>query len=479
MFGVPGECRLEIHSVVVPDLKRSADAAPVTTPLTGERAFLPEPRFRGRLDLAVQRLSSVHMSRSRWWSRLACAPSHDGAALAVFLGPQPGPDPNQPQVDLVELRRAGRKVAFAAEFTSIRELRWSTDSRWLAYWAKHQGKLRLLAVDTLELAGVPEPLVLYDPPEGEVPFAHEWTPGGEGLSVVVRLYEGAEGYSAVYFVPFARGRAGDPRQVLRMRGHLDWESLPSSRFEDGDGPSREPWQRAYGTFDGVYLSDPLGTSRQRVVGMPAVGLQNIEWNPAANRRQLALYFARTAHGETGEVYKGLHLLDLGQDPPRKVQLHATSDVHTVWYSPRGTYVTWASPEGVFLADSADPTRFLAIGPPEPEAARSTKRTRRRRPGQGFTEPPGITGCYWDAQEARLAFTANERLYVYLVATGDVWELTRLVTHNPGFAGDPHWIGDTVLFTYFEDIAYERLLIRNRPKFDLPLQGGCDQLKKKP
>lgn len=461
------------------------------------QGFLPAPRFRGWLNegqgLATSELSSVHMSRSRWWSRLACFPSHDGQAIAIFKGPKghqnlqdcyssPQPAAAVPQPDLVEVRRDGRATQVEIEFTSIRELRWSPDCRWIAYWAKQAGKLKLLAIDTAEPGKVPAPVVIYDPPEGQVPFAHEWVPSGDGLTVVVRFYEGSEGYSAVYDIPFVKGKAGPPGQVLRMRGHLDWESVPASRFEDGDGPSPEPWHRFYGAYDGLYLADAKGTERKRVAGVAAVGLQNIEWTPVPGKLQAALFFARTSHGEGGEVYRGLHLIDLSSGHLEQLQLHPTVDVHTLWYSPKGTYITWATPEGVFLVPSANPTELLTIPPPEPEAARSTRRTKPRRPGQGLLEPPGITGCYWSPDESKLLFTANDRVYVYVAATGDVFGLTRVDTRNPGFAADPRWFGkdmQTVMFTYFEDIAYERLLLRNRPVFELPLKDGCDQFKVRP
>ena len=361
----------------MPDLKKAAadnkgDSSTIgTKDPAAEAAFLPAPKLRGRtkelglLPLVPQttRISSVHMSRSRWWSRLACFPSHDGQALAIFKGPQiDATDTSQLKInpDLVEIRRGGRSVLLQIEFTSIRELRWSPDNRWLAYWAQHQGKLRLLAVDTADLASTPVPIVLYDPPAGQVPFAHEWVPAGDALSVIVRFYEGSEGFSMILLVPFAKGKAGEPRQVLRMRGHLDWESIPASRFEDGDGPSKEPWQRLYGAYDGLWISDPEGTDRRRVAGMAAVGLQNIEWTPEARKTQAVLYFARTAYGEAGESYKGLHLIDLSSGELKRVQLHPTSDVHTLWYSPKGTYVTWATPEGVFIVPSARPTEMLTI-----------------------------------------------------------------------------------------------------------------------
>lgn len=454
-------------------------------------APLPTPRLVGAMNLPTEQLSSVLISRSRWWVRLACSPSHDGSAILIYKGPQIAIDPDDSTqalgtapVDLVEIRRAGQSVVLPVEFSGgNREVRWSTESRYVSMFARHGGRLKLIAFDTQDLNKRPEPIVLWTPENpDEVLFAQEWMPGGEGLSVLTRFYEKGEGFGAIHDVPFAKGKPGAVTQVLRMRGHLDWEAMPVSRFEDGDGPSKDPWKRFYGTYDGLWISDRFGQERKRVAGVAARTLGNIDWNPQPDKLQGAMFYPRTVHSGTGDVFKGLHFIELlAEGEVRRMHLYDKDDVHTLWYSPKGTYIAWATPDKVFIVPSADPTQLLEIDPPTPEAAKVAPRTTRQRPGQGHLRPPGISGCYWKSDESQLLFTANNRLYLYVVATGDVIEVARVQTRNPGFIADPRFLDDekTVVFTYFEDVGYERMLIRNRPVFEVPLKGGCETLRKRP
>lgn len=480
---------MSVRTCPAPDLKKVTEGKKPSPPVVAEGAPLPTPRLAGGLNLPTSELSQTLLSRSRWWTRLACSPSHDGRALVIYKGPQIAIDQKDPTValgtapvDLIEIRRGGRTVVVPVELAGgNREVRWSTESRYVSLFAKVEGRMRLIAFDTEEMAGTPAPIVLWTPPhENEVLFAQEWMPGGEGLSVLTRFYEGSEGFCAIYDVPFAKGKPGDSRQVLRMRGHLDWEAMPVSRFEDGDGPSKEPWKRFYGTYDGLWISDRFGTERKRVAGIAARTLANIDWNPQPDKLQGALFYPRTVNSTTGDVFKGLHFVELLPDGEvRRMHLYEQGDIHTLWYSPKGTYIAWATPEAVYIVSSADPTQLLEIGPPTPEAARKARRTTRQRPGQGYLQPPGISGCYWKRDESQLLFTANDRVYVYVLATGDVYEVTRVETRNPGFVADPRWLDDeqTIVFTYFEDVGYERLLVRNRPMFEIPLKDGCETLKK--
>ncbi|MCW8140256.1 MAG: hypothetical protein KIT58_15255, partial [Planctomycetota bacterium] len=68
----------------------------------------------------------------------------------------------------------------------------------------------------------------------------------------------------------------------------------------------------------------------------------------------------------------------------------------------------------------------------------------------------ITGFAWHAGEGRLAFTADDALFVHDVAAGQVREVWRVGRpERPLFLADPRFVGDEVLVTSYEDLGRRR------------------------
>lgn len=403
----------------------------------------PEPR----------KVSSVFMENN--WTYHAYSMAHDGKAIVVH------------HFDGIELVRQGRpSVKLQMELPyNPRDFYWHPDCKRVAFWVadtpkpKRPGQVvypvRALAI--MDVTRVPATVRPGDPPPYEVvywappdiqPFGLEWSPRGDAIYMIVRGLDPVSNESYGAIIRIELDKKDEPKEIVRMPGGLDFFMPPVSRFERGEGPSSQKYLIIFGHMDGLYTVEPDGKNPRRLSQLPAVGLYNIEWNPKPNLNEVILFFRRPIPGADGRTFVGVYLVRLDEltrrlgdaeaNPgakPAIEQLYDGTDVHTLWYSPRGTYMTWSTPWGLWFRrpdDPQDKTVEVRI-PPQPE---------------GVTlEMKGVT---WHDDESKLAFTAGNKLFVYDLPSKETYQVAEFGTETTTFAAEPRFVGDDVYLTAFED-----------------------------
>ncbi|MBL4847845.1 MAG: hypothetical protein JKY65_20205 [Planctomycetes bacterium] len=287
----------------------------------------------------------------------------------------------------------------------------SPDSKSVAFWAPYeegQAHKRIALMDLGSLSSSPKFSVVYVPPKGHVPFGMEWGPGGKSLFVVEKTVKDDTAYAILKGLDMPGGGKG--RELFRTAGKIDFFMPPVSRFAGGKGPSKEPYKIIFGCENGLYLINPKnGNDRQRLSRLPAVGLHNIEWNPDENKNQIALFFKNSVSAADGRRFEGVYLLDIdklneataratGQIDEKSFleQIHRRRDIHTLWFSPKGQYVSWASQESIFFRRPEDPAEKTALI----EILDRDENARR------------IKGVAWNEDESKIAFAADSQVWVY-------------------------------------------------------------------
>lgn len=427
-----------------------------------------DPAKRGE----PSKVSSTYM-RGRW-SYHAYSIGHDGKTTIIYTA------------DGIKILRPGRPAADVPMYLPYnpRDFMWAPDSRRVAFWAAAQveGKdVRGLAVmDTGRISqsiakGDKAPYdIVYAVPGHRQPYGVEWSPSGDAVFVLEVDYDPASGggaYGVLWRVEPSPG--SKPKQLIRMKGAFDFFMPPVSRFERGEGPSGAPYRIILGHGEGLFLVDPHGKGVTKLSEIPAVGLQNIEWNPDPRREEVALFFRRPVANAKGETFGGVWLVDIkkaeqaatrrltagapesaappapeadlpdqapeapSEDRSFAEELYDGLDIHTLWYSPRGTYVTWASLNGVWFrrpAGKVDTTVHIAA--PESDAG----------------VPLDIKGVTWADDESKLAYTAGNRVYVYEVAPRESYKVAEVGTAETVFLAEPRFVGQQVYFSAFEDAS---------------------------
>jgi len=421
----------------------------VTPPGMGSVAPDAEPQS--------EELSSVRMRGN--WTYHAYDASHDGRWIVVHT---------RDGFDVYERGRKVKSVTAELRHHTPREFLFHPANEDLAFWgpATEDGNYKYVAVMNVKRLDDDEPWrVLYDPqkeypgpPEtpDHRPFGMEWSPKGDALYVIERVYpiHSQRSYStAIVRIEYPSGAR---EQIVQLDENIDFFMPPVSRFQSGSGPDRNPFLIVFGARSGLYVTDPEGKRTRRVSTLPAVGLYNVEWNPNPDVRQLLLFFRRAAVGAGGRSFRGVwlvHLDRIGRPEEGQVaeQLTPSTDIHTLWYSPKGTYATWATKEEVAIRRPLDPieeTIYL----------------------EGVDEEGNfldIKGVAWHDDEEHVAYTAGDRLFVYDLRADEVYALGRYGSREGDFAAEPIWIGDSVYMSVFEDLTH---IDPHRPVFDVPGQG---------
>lgn len=423
---------------------------PTTRP-TGDPATQPAPR----------KVSSVFMEQSFTYHAYSMA--HDGKTTIVHLQ------------DGIEVHRQGRpKVVLLMLLPyNPRDFYWHPDSKRVAFWvlntpkATRPGQLvrPSRAVAVMDVTKLPATIRPGDPPPYEVvytttadkePFGLEWSPRGDALYLIQKgaEIETSESYGAITRIEL--NNIDRPQDIVKVPGSLDFFMPPVSRFERGEGPSSQAYSILFGSMEGLYTINPDGTRPERLSNVPAIGLYNVEWNPKTSTRQVALFFKRAVPSGNGRMFVGAYLVRLDmlrqsaaaapatpeapEAEPAKLeseaieQLYDGTDVHTLWYSPRGTYVTWATPWGLWYRRPEDPAdKVVQVKVPEVDGA--------------TLEVKGVT---WHDSESKLAFTAGNKLFICELPSNDVYQVAEFGTGESTFAAEPRFVGDEVFLTAFEN-----------------------------
>lgn len=394
-----------------------------------------------------KQVSSIDM-KGRWTFH-AYRISHDGGTTIIH---------HEDGVEVVQGERR-KKVVMDLRMHNPRNFMFHPDNTKVAFWAPiEEGdpnpRKRIAVMDLRRLDGKAPFEVAYSPEDGHSPFGLEWSPAGDALYVIEMIERPGGLYTAIQRIEYPGKQV---TTLVERLGGIDFFMPPVSRFENGAGPSKEPFRIVFGAEDGLYLVGPDASSNQvqRASTLPAVGLHNVEWNPDPRKEQLALYFRNSVPAQDGRIFVGVYLVHVDrlkggeEDEDCLEQLYDRTDVHTLWFSPRGTYVTWASPGAVFFRrPDAPPAQTVQIRP-EP-------------PAEG--PPLAVRGVTWRHDEKQLAYTAGGGVFVYDVQAN---EAVQVATFPAGFAAEPVWVGDRIFLTVFEDVKDEMEKLRNTPVFTLP------------
>lgn len=363
------------------------------------------------------------------------------------------------------VQRGERSQTYAFHWRSPGEFEFSSKRpTWVATWSPDRGGVTLL--DLSELGPELVAKELYRSPKGFSPISLRWSPAGDALLVYERSEEGYLWRE----VPVEGGAAithGEPSEgsFLIMVPYL----------QDGK------LSLVVGDEEGLKL---LSGSK------PALRLSGLVPTRLVDRAHLYVggrnLFALACRGMTvaGEQAKGVFLVDLERlvksaragKPLMGLEafdrVHPSQDSKTLWFSPKGTYLTGAATDEVYL--------------------RRTKAPREHPTYLSFKDasevPRRIRGVYWNDAETKLAVIADHQVWVYdwsaaqgtkSQASDGLAELEALTGKRPvlrrvgevrgGFLAEPQWLGDRVVFSQFEDAKAEVEALRK--KLRQPLEGG--------
>lgn len=429
------------------------------------------------------------------WTFHSYRKSHDGATVIYHMK------------DGIQVQQGDKVVEYKMNLLhhNPREFIFSPDSQSVAFWAPAedgQPHKRIAVMGLGGLSSSPKYSIIYTPPADREPFGMEWTPDQKFLVIVEKQNKDGVDYAILSRLAMPGGRI---RELFRTVGKIDFFMPPVSRFEGGAGISKEPYKIIFGCENGLYLIDAqTGQERQRLSKLPAMGLHNIEWNPDPKKNQVALFFRNPASAPDGRRFEGLYLVDLDKMATATAgadglidetlfmeQLHRKRDIHTLWFSPKGTYITWSSNEAIFFRRPEDPAEKTAVI----EILDKDENPRR------------IKGVTWNDGEDRLAFTADNQVWVYMLdppekliekakkkaeaahkaavdaAKKEGREPPEKIEEDPvdasimavtgkmpyrymvrefteGFTAEPQWLGDRVVLTLFEEASDQMRKLRS-------------------
>lgn len=395
------------------------------------------------------------------WTHHAYKMSHDGKTTVIH------------KVDGFQILQGEKTYEYKVDLTAHnpREFIFSPDNRFVAFWAPLEKNKLSKRIAVMALGGLSSKLkykIVYDPPSMNKPFGMEWSPAGDALFVIERARIDKLEYTLIRRINMPSG--GTPKELVRRLGVIDFFMPPVSRFENGGGPSKKPYKIIFGAPDGLYLVGPNGKGEERLSKIPAMGLHNLEWNPKPEINQVLLFFRAPVAGPDGRKFQGVYQVNLDNRKSAAVKedefmenLYDETDIHTLWFSPKGTYTTWAGKSAVFFrkADAppgTEPTKIEILDEDE--------------------QPADIRGATWNDKETLLAFTAGSDVMVYSLKAAEkakknpkakkkVKYLFKIASFKKGFGAEPRFVGDRVFVTQIEDWTAEMKELRNKPVLDLP------------
>jgi hypothetical protein len=234
---------------------------------------------------------------------------------------------------------------------------------------------------------------------------------------------------------------------VRVAGTIDLFMPPRARFERGGGPSAAPYSILFGHRGGLFLVDPDGTNLRRVPSVPGIGLFNVAWSPDPARAQVLLFFRRPSFDAEGRAWQGVYLVDLGVAAKQgarvddfALHLDDVLNDHTLWFSPRGTFVTWATWDKVCFRRIDEEGVVVLRAPPPRDGAELD-----------------IKGCTWSDDETKLAYTVGDELWIHDLARHDSYQVAELgsspaMSEGETFLAEPRFVGGDVLVSRFTDLG---------------------------
>ncbi|MCA8920522.1 MAG: hypothetical protein KDD82_01865 [Planctomycetes bacterium] len=420
------------------------------------------------LEADSEELGSTYM-RHRWaWH--AYVQAHKGDNCVVHL---------EDGFVLHDGKR-GVKYELDLRMNTPRNFIWHPDCRYLAFWAPtscDEPRKRAAVLDiTKQVPGAkPVYTILYDPEPGHEPVGMEWAPNGKAILLMELVFEDNAAYTVLRRIPL-RTKGSQGKELVRMQGRIDFFNSPTTRYEYGAGSTDKPFSIVFGAADGLYTVPGNGElPPHRLAKVPAEGLENIEWNPTGE--QFAVYFNRSTSNK-GEELQGLYLADVNRKGKESlVRLYENLDVHTLWFSAKGTYVLWATYPMPGRPSSMDSEIYI-VSTKDPS---QVTRIKQMDPING--DPLAITGVYMNKEETMIAYTAVNRVFVYDLKTGKRAQIAHYPLNDPQmirFVAEPHWLNNRVVVSVYEDVSKQMSEKRNTLTIDIPFQHKkeFDLLRKK-
>ncbi len=366
-----------------------------------------------------------------WAQRLFHA-SHDGKAVLAH------------RFDGLSVIRDGQTKSYKIPMKpGMRMITWAPDSKRFIFW--HPEGVAVGNIDTLGDCEKPTFTLVYKNPKGRYPFAAGWCPAGNDVFILEHL----EAQAAAPGQPPITGSAiqrvsaqgGTAREILNHPHRVSFFMPPVQRFENGSGPSSADYLICFGARDGLYVMDRNGERKQKVADFPP-DVQDVVWSPRPEVNKFAFLYRLANQLPDGKtVIRGVyicHLDRLKKDPKNVVeQLDPSLDVHTLYFSHHGKYVSWAS------------NQTLGIREPDAAADKTIKvNVSDFKAGTNIQ----IKSFGWDHTDSRVAITAGNRLYVFNVEKKTWQFLAKAGDEQKTFLFEPHWVGDDVIYSTFTNVG---------------------------
>ena len=392
VVGIPGECEMTTYRVTV-----SADGK------AGAPAKLFATQFVGGEKLGIVRSFQL---------------AHDGKRIAyhTFGG--------------VALASGNDEPKEYKGVVIYKTVEWSPDSKKLRYWTPDGLAIADADAQTGDKLKAES---LYKTKDSS---SAGWTPDGAVLLLKQHNEppkdKGAKPAPGTSLMKvFASGTANE---LWKSDVPFYYFSVPSSRFENGSGPSAEPYTIVLGGRDALYAASSAGSERDKLCDFKSDGLQDIVQSPDSKKLLIRLNKDTVTDGGKTTL-KGVILGHLDKWSKGKSLefdvLFDKNDAHTTWISPTGKYATWASPDVVgFRELNGKPGSEVQIAVPG---------------GQ-------VKGCYWNKAETRIAIAAGNKLFLYDVAKKALGSapICDMGNDPKSFVADPVFRGDDVVFTQFKE-----------------------------
>jgi len=333
----------------------------------------------------------------------------------------------------------GESIEYDVPHMTSRYVLWSPDSQ-KCVMSMSNGTVLIDVANLAPKGGILDPptaglSMLYKAPKDTVAYGGCWAPNGTGYFILEE--------DATHKIPgsrlkrFPSGGGGAGETVIDHPHRIGYFMTPNSWFTDGSGPKLDrPYQILFGASDGFFISDSTGKTQEKLEGIPADGLDDIEWSPGPED----MFATVSRHLSTDvkkQTFRGVNLVrpaKLGSGkPPAIEQLVDSMDVHTLLFSPKGKYVTFANKTWVKYREPGKKdivtVTMIAGG-----------------------APLAVNGFAWDLKEERLVITAGNGIYLHDPKTNTTKLVTSVGDPKKTFTAEPDWRGNEVIFTAYNDIG---------------------------
>jgi hypothetical protein len=276
---------------------------------------------------------------------------------------------------------------------------------------------------------------LYKAAKGIKAYGGCWLPDNSGFFILEEDYFRKVPGSRLRIVPSG---GGEGHVILDHPTRIRWFMTPESRYRNGQGPIRGSWKLIFAASDGLWLMNGEGGAKEKLCSAPPDIFQDIEWSPTADLL-LAVTRDPITVPDLG-TFQGVYLVHPGKKGGKPQDMFevvdASANVHTIYFSPKGKYISWATPASVKIREVG--------GKPESAVTIDVK-------DKGV--PLAVQQFSWDDKETRLLITAKNKVFVYDVAKKTTTQVAAIEDAQKTIVADPTWLSDDeILVSAFTDIA---------------------------